>query len=306
MKLISIHLKNAFVSHIEQLALRRSDRRGPDFICFGMQKAGTRWLFQQMNGREDVWMPPIKEINYFTKRCLKEGNLRTLARGTGSLPLLEHPADKLKRYKFCRHFSTFHESRSGLEWYLRLFDHKGQRLSGDISPNYSLLDPDDTKLIANQLPRTKFILLIREPVDRVWSALCMALRRGRVSAEEITNWDTLQPLLNCENREMKSLPSELWKRWVSEIPADRIGYWFFDDICTQPQKVVDEICGFIGIKAGPGEIPANSNSKQGNEKIKMPPHIRMKLTEYYAEEIESCALTFGGHAFNWRKKRLGA
>jgi hypothetical protein len=306
MNLILTHLKNAIDCRKQESEVRRSDRRGPDFICFGMQKAGTQWLFQQMNAREDVWMPPIKEINFFTKRCLKAANLRTLARRNGSLPLVEHPADILRRRKFCRHFSTFRPRRSDMAWYLRLFDHKGQRLSGDVSPSYSEVEPDHIRLIAKELPRTKFIMLVREPVDRVWSAVCMDLRKGKVSEEQITTWETLLPMLKNRKRVMKSLPSELWKRWSAEIPAERIGYWFFDDICSQPQMVIDEICRFVGTKPGPGPLAANFNSKQGKKKIAMPPDIRMKLTEYYADEIEACAATFGGHAIRWREKRLGA
>ena len=32
-------------------------RSGPDFICIGMQKAGTRWLYQQLRGHPEFWMP---------------------------------------------------------------------------------------------------------------------------------------------------------------------------------------------------------------------------------------------------------
>jgi len=305
MKRISNHLLN-IACLIEESALRRSGRRGPDFICFGMQKAGTRWLYEQMNARRDVWMPPIKEIDFFTQRCLKENNLRTLERNSGSLPLVTHFADKLKRQKFCQHFSTYDSALSDLEWYRRLFDHKGRRITGDISPNYALIQPADIRHIADELPKTKFLMLIREPVDRLWSALCMNLRTNQVSIEDITNWDKLAPLLEWQERKLKSFPSELWKRWASEIPADRIRYWFFDDICTRPQQALDEVCGFLAIKPGPGALPANFNRKQGNEKIEMPDHIRMKLTEHYAEEIEACAVTFGGHAIRWREKRLGA
>ncbi len=306
MKPLSHYLKRAFSRRSGAIARQPSNRPGPDFICFGMQKGGTRWVFQQMNAREDVWMPPIKEINFFTKRCLKAGNLLTLERNTGSLPLITHPSDKQKRQEFCRHFSTFHPSRSDLEWYRTLFDQKGDRLSGDVSPSYSEVESDDISMIAKGLPRTKFILLIREPVDRLWSALCMDLRKNKLTEEQITNWDTLLPLLNKRLRVLKSHPSELWKRWSAEIPADRIRFWFFDDICTRPQQVVDEICGFLAIKPGPGALAANFNSKQGKKKIEMPDHIRMKLTEHYAEEIEACAATFGGHAIRWREKRLGS
>ena len=80
-----------------------------------------------------------------------------------------------------------------------LFDHKEDRLTGDVSPSYSEVESDDIRMIAKELPQTKFILLIREPVDRVWSALCMDSRKGKVTEEQITNWDALLPLLTKGN-----------------------------------------------------------------------------------------------------------
>jgi hypothetical protein len=270
-----------------------------------MQKAGTRWLYQQMEARVDVWMPPIKEINFFIRKCFAEDNLRKLEQHMESPQLMKHTAAMLKRRHFYRHFSTYQESRSSVEWYRKLFDQKGTLVSGDISPNYSELGSDEIRLIAKQLPRTKFILLVREPVDRAWSALCMSLRRGKVSEADITDWDTLLPLLESSKRKMKSLPSELWKRWSAEVSDNRMGYWFFEDICARPQQVIDEVCGFLGVKPGPGALPADFNSKKGNDKIEMPPHIRMKLTEYYRAEIEACARAFGGHANGWREQIPG-
>ena len=37
---------------------------GPDFICFGGQKGGTRWLFDQLSHHPDFWMTPVKELHY--------------------------------------------------------------------------------------------------------------------------------------------------------------------------------------------------------------------------------------------------
>jgi hypothetical protein len=34
---------------------------GPDFLCVGVPKAGTGWLFDQLNAHPDFWMPPVKE-----------------------------------------------------------------------------------------------------------------------------------------------------------------------------------------------------------------------------------------------------
>src|SRR5689334_16087334 len=37
----------------------------PDFLCIGAQKAGTSWLYQQLEPHPDFWMPPVKELHYF-------------------------------------------------------------------------------------------------------------------------------------------------------------------------------------------------------------------------------------------------
>src|SRR2546423_4071056 len=37
----------------------------PDFLCIGAQKAGTSWLYHQLNSHPDFWMPPVKELRYF-------------------------------------------------------------------------------------------------------------------------------------------------------------------------------------------------------------------------------------------------
>src|SRR5215469_17740999 len=38
--------------------------KGPDFICIGMPKAGTGWLYDQLSHHPDFWMPPVKELHY--------------------------------------------------------------------------------------------------------------------------------------------------------------------------------------------------------------------------------------------------
>jgi hypothetical protein len=40
----------------------------PDFLCIGAQKAGTSWLYQNLQEHPGIWLPPIKEIHYFDYR----------------------------------------------------------------------------------------------------------------------------------------------------------------------------------------------------------------------------------------------
>jgi hypothetical protein len=277
---------------------------GPDFICFGMQKAGTMWLFDQMNARRDVWMPPIKEIEYFTGNCLKRGNQRVLDSGKGSLPVYGRPEDPEKMASFLADFRTFKRGSSGIEWYRKLFDHKGGLASGDISPNYARLPAKMIARLSRDLPNTRFIMLIREPIERLWSALCMDVRGGRLKPEQIMTWQSLEELVTARGRVLGSHPAALWQRWSEKIPPERLRFWFFDDIAGRPAAVVDEICEFLGLQPGPGELLPGYNRKESKVKLAMPAEIRQHLIRHFAGELEACAAVFGGHAIRWRQEQL--
>jgi hypothetical protein len=36
----------------------------PIFYAWGLRKAGTSWLYRQLERHPDFWMPPVKELHY--------------------------------------------------------------------------------------------------------------------------------------------------------------------------------------------------------------------------------------------------
>ena len=50
----------------------------PDFLCIGMQKAGTGFLYALCVNSDAFWVPPIKELHHFDETLPREG------RGVGS------------------------------------------------------------------------------------------------------------------------------------------------------------------------------------------------------------------------------
>jgi hypothetical protein len=283
---------------------RRS--HGPDFVCIGMQKAGTSWLFDQMNGRDDVWMPPIKELNFFTGRCLKPGSIAKIKTGTGSLPLVLRPGDRWRRSEFLDRFRRFQEGRSDVGWYRSLFDLAGDRLTGDVSPGYSKLDESGVESLSEALPDARFLLLVRDPVDRFWSSVCMKVRRNKLNAKDLESWSCFEPnvlevlMRNPESRDCYG--STIWTSYAKFIHRDRLRYWFFDDIVTAPETVFDEICEYLAICKGTGALDPAFNRKQGFAKLSMPDDIRVNLVKYFYAEYQGCASLFGGHAIAWLER----
>src|SRR5512135_1033055 len=94
----------------------------PDFLCVGAQKAGTSWLYRQLELHADFWMPPLKELHYLDQ-------LNKTKRIHGPRCQDERDASFMDRMQDLR--GRFYLD---LDSYGRLFQHKGTCLSGDISP----------------------------------------------------------------------------------------------------------------------------------------------------------------------------
>ena len=115
--------------------LHLSDLTLPDFLCIGAQKAGTTWLHKNLRYHPEIYLPDFKEIHFFNGG-----------------------------YK-----------NHGLKWYSQLFEEKGSRIAGDITPAYSTLDKNKIEILHRILPNAKIILILRNPIERAWSAAKMHL-----------------------------------------------------------------------------------------------------------------------------------
>ena len=173
---------------------------GPDFICFGMQKAGTRWLFDQMNARPDVWMPPIKELNFFTGTSLKDSNLKIINKYEKLARYLcwDDQEMRFRRKLFVENFSTFN-NKSGIGWYKNLFLLKGDRISGDISPNYGKINSEQISCCHERIDgyalhfldqgTSRPVVVRRVDVCSAAASVCSADHRlGNAEADAFKGW----------------------------------------------------------------------------------------------------------------------
>ncbi|MEI9964735.1 MAG: sulfotransferase [Caulobacteraceae bacterium] len=154
---------------------------GPDFLCIGLQKAGTQWLYDQLQHHPDFWMPPIKELHYFDLAfpTALEGQLRLCAADPDAMQAQraarrDRPLDARDAAFFAAAAAVDPDDRS-LDAYARLFAPKGPLLSGDITPGYSALPAETVEAIAARFDRALAILIVRDPVERVWSQWRMHL-----------------------------------------------------------------------------------------------------------------------------------
>ena len=129
--------------------------RLPNFLVIGAMRAGTTTLYQTLRSHPAVHMAAVKEANFFA-----------LENGSTDLPLTQSSADI---------FVT--NSVASPIAYSRLFEGAGDaKAIGEVSPSY-LYSAGAHRRISERLPGVRLIVVLRDPVDRAYSAY---LRRAGV------------------------------------------------------------------------------------------------------------------------------
>ena len=270
---------------------KRSPTRGagPDFLCIGAHKAGTTWLYQQLDSHPDFWMPPVKELHYFDQlsrvqraahpRCRDERDRRFL--------------DRLK--------SLSAEAGIDLENYGRLFEPKVSLVSGDISPNYSTLNNKVVQQVVGYFRNLKVIFLARDPVERVWSHLSMEVHYRQIEPFDVTNIDEVNRNLLRRGMLLRSYPSAVVARWKRYVDPEQFRVYFFDDLQRNPAELRRSILRFLGADPDKpsGRLNADYNSWTRMEKLPLTNKVRSHLAQFFKKELKTCAARLGGPARDW-------
>jgi len=264
-------------------------RPGPDFLCIGAHKAGSTWLYQQLDSHPDFWMPPVKELHYLNQ-------LSRVQRAAGPRCRDERDRRFLERLQ-----SLSAEPGIDLENYGRLFEPKASLLSGDISPNYSTLGNKVIRQVVGYFPNLKVMFLARDPVERVWSHLSMEVYYRQIEPFDVTNIDEVNRNLLRRGMLLRSYPSAVVARWKRYVHPAQFRVYFFDDLQSNPAELRRSILCFLGADPDkPGSrLTADYNSWTKMEKLPLTDKVRSHLAKFFKKELKSCAARLGGPAREW-------
>lgn len=226
------------------------------FICIGSQKAGTTWLYNVLKQHPEVYLPPVKEINFFYEIHVDFNNTmkkkfigrhwmnwrwrRMLRDKLLSLTL----TDEEKEWYFKYLFINPSLSKNSFQSYKGLFYNKEMKISGDITPNYALLPNSIVKTIKQHLPDQKILFILRNPIERDWSALKMyfGVRRGE-------SFDKIGPK-KIEYHFSKINPRCKYSRIINNwgnLYGDNLKILFYDELNLNPRSFYRKVCNFLNI-----------------------------------------------------------
>lgn len=137
---------------------------------------------------------------------------------------------------FDRHFGR------GVAWYRRHYLQPADPLAvGEIAPTY-FASREARERIGQLIPEAKIVCIFRNPVDRVWSLYRLKSAYGRF------RWSFEQAMVHDPELMNSSKYATHLKAWQSTFGANQILGTFYDDLCAAPQRYLDSVADFIGVR----------------------------------------------------------
>lgn len=214
----------------------------PNFLILGAPKCGTRSMYTYLRQHPDIFMPEVKEPHFFAFHNEQ----------------LTLPIDDINspEYQACKDF--YEDIASGaikdIESYTALFNGAtNEKAIGEASTT-SLYHPPAPINIKRYVPNAKMIAILRDPVDRLFSAYMDAIRRGHehrslhdaLSQEPIDSdhiwWGTggfsyIRP----------SFYSKQLKRYFDNFEREQIKVYLYEDFKKDPMVLIKDIFRFLEV-----------------------------------------------------------
>jgi hypothetical protein len=290
---------------------------GEPMIVYGVgaTKAGTSWLYRYLHDHPDCQMKAVKELHYFDTfdAETRDGQLQEFLNARGRFAQVRLQAEKeLKGWKvrnMDRRIADMDSLirviggvREGDEKYIAYLTHNvdDNKLTGDITPAYSSLDETTLRRMVRAAPQAKFLFLVRDPLDRLWSHVRMQAKRFRNKDEtvEIKSNNILWRVLNKGQEthllERGDYPGA-FARLRRAVPANQLMVEYAENLSTE--KGLRRVCNFLEITYA---APVIEDRVHVGEPVQIKQELAAKTVEFLSDHYDWAAQTVGPMPDNWQ------
>jgi hypothetical protein len=267
--------------------------RGPDFLVVGAQRAGTTWMHRLLRQHPALWLPSVKELHYFDKPQTR----RTWDDKKRRVPIL-----KSTRYGLGPWYFKYLLGLRNDQWYAQLF-HKAQergQIAGEVTPAYATLDEGVFRRIWRMNNDVKLAFVMRDPVERAWSAVNNDRMKGRM--ETPFTIDSALARALAPSAATRSAYTETIRRLENVFLRQQLCFCFFDDIRDRPKEFSTDLLSFLG--ACPGDLrqmpPRAVNVVVGSRPV--PRAFERRMAEVYLPMVRELCERFDGPPHAWRAR----
>src|SRR5579884_1857403 len=199
----------------------------PNFFVVGAARSGTTSLDRYLSQHPEIFITPRKDAHFFAAEHFPR---------TG-------PGDGVMNRKVMR----------DEEQYAHLFARvTAQKAIGESSAFYLCL-PGTAERIAQALPSARILMILREPVDRTYSAYLLLRRDGRetLSFEEGLRQEAARKQQGFEPmwwyKELSLYTAQV-QRYLEVFGSAQVKVLLYEEFYANPGQVLREVFAFLGVK----------------------------------------------------------
>lgn len=217
----------------------------PNFLIFGVQKAGTTSIYNYLQQHPQVYMSPVKETDFMCRESARKPERLT-----------ENEKSQLTR--------GGRQKILTIEQYEALFDRGGRAIAlGEASPNYLFDHQQAVPNIQTYIPDAKLIAVLRNPVERAYSDYLMSVRQ--VVGNQKTLSEQIETSAQTSYTLLKGLYYEGTKHFIEAFGPEQVKIFLFDDLRQDSAELMREFYDFIGVDSG-----FQANTKEKKQKAEVP------------------------------------
>jgi len=286
----------------------------PTFLGIGAHKAGTSWLHRQLAAHPDIWMPPVKELHFFDRSThypspntlatlswidrvsgVKPWERRQFISGLNNIVKCSAKGRFDCAFWWCKWTFGFYDNA----WYSSLFSQaKTHKASGEVTPAYSILEDDDIAQIRAVNPEMKIIFMIRNPIDRAWSAIRYNAHRKMVGFSIDSDEEVIAELKK-KRFGLRGDYEGTIDRFLNYFNSSQILVCFYDAIQLDPFGLMSGITTFLEIDPFAEKDIRSDRRINTSPKSDMSDNVRDFLREHYSASINRLAERLGSYAISW-------
>ncbi|MCP4123528.1 MAG: sulfotransferase [Bacteroidetes bacterium] len=221
----------------------------PNFFMVGVVKGGTTSLHYYLSQHPGIYMSPVKETNYFSRRAIDTSAFSKDYAHDVNVDLKKFFATGMEHKIHIAHIEEEED-------YRRLFRNVTKETAIGEASNSYILYPGTAEEIHKEFPEAKIIMMLRNPVERAYSQYVMNLRLGKT-----LETDFIKEVQDDDNKKLKGwgashqylsigLYYDQVKRYYDVFPKEQILICWYDEYRKEPHTVVKRIYRFLKVDAG--------------------------------------------------------
>ena len=281
------------------------------FLCIGAAKAGTDWLHQQLVAHPQCHLRAIKELHYFdalennqlSRELKKHRDIQRTALDRLSLEKNGQPGPISRRVADRAAWMDVLEL--GGEDIPAYLDYLGEgaaagQVVADMTPAYALLPEKRFAAMAGMAPDVRFLFLLRDPVERLWSHVRMiAVRRdpeGKIRRQRCAR--ILTRVLSGEETQIvaRSDYAATLERLAAAVPGPQVLVEAFENMIQG--SGFRRLCDFLGIPV----MPLDMTPVHQGQALEMTRDQRRAAYRWLAPQYDAAERALGGLPQGWARE----